>query len=122
MSIAERIIDLRKNKIKATQEEFARAIFISRSNLANIESGRIGTTERNIKNICKVYGINELWLTTGEGEVFCTKDDELDEFVGKILKDEDPTFVKRFVRMLASLDTEEWEILEKALDILKRVN
>ena len=76
----------------------------------------------SLKNICKVYGINELWLTTGEGEVFCTKDDELDEFVGKILKDEDPTFVKRFVRMLASLDTEEWEILEKALDILKRVN
>ena len=46
MTIHERIKHLRKYELKLTQEEFAQKIKISRSNLANIESGKISITDR----------------------------------------------------------------------------
>lgn len=65
-----RIKELRKNHLHLNQEEFGNTIGISRSNIANIESGRVNITERNIKDICSTYNINETWLRTGEGEMF----------------------------------------------------
>lgn len=76
MSISERIKHLRKTTLKKTQEEFSESIKISRSNLGNIESGRINATDRVISDICDVYGVSENWLRTGEGEMFVPRTDE----------------------------------------------
>lgn len=78
----ERIKHLRKNVLKLTQEEFATALGISRSNIGNIEVGRINITNRVIQDICLKYSVNETWLNTGAGEIFIkSKQTILDELV-----------------------------------------
>ena len=63
-----RIKTLRKEMLKLSQDEFGSNIGMSRSNVANIEVGRIKLTERNIKDICEKYNVNEDWLRTGNGD------------------------------------------------------
>ena len=49
----ERIRHLRKKILKMTLEEFSAKINISGSNLGNIETRRIGLTERVLLDICR---------------------------------------------------------------------
>ncbi len=70
MQLYERIKHLRKNELKITQDAFAEKINISRSNLGNIETGKVGVTERVITDICKEYAVNREWLENGTGEMF----------------------------------------------------
>ena len=67
MEIGERIRYLRKNILHLTQDEFAPRIRISRSNVGNIETGRIGATDRVIEDICSEFNVNMEWLESGEG-------------------------------------------------------
>ena len=69
MTVGERIRHLRKQVLKMTQEDFARKINISRSNIANIEIGKIALTDRVATDICNSFSISEEWLRTGEGEM-----------------------------------------------------
>lgn len=66
----ERIRYLRKEVLGLTQEEFGPKIGLSRSNAANIETGRVELTDRNISSICSAFRISEAWLRTGEGEIY----------------------------------------------------
>lgn len=66
----DRVRLLRKNTLKISQDEFARQIGISRSNLGNIETGAVKLTDRVISDICREYNVNEIWLRTGEGDIF----------------------------------------------------
>lgn len=119
--ISERIRAVRK-AYKITQEEFAAGINISRSNLGNIEIGRIGITDRVISDICNTYGVNENWLRTGAGDMFRPKDteDALIDAFGKLVNESDESFVKQFVMALAELEPEDWKVIEKfALNVAK---
>lgn len=119
MNIGERIRHLRKNELKMTQDDFASKIDISRSNIGNIEIGRIAVTERIIASICREFGVNEEWLRTGNGEMFIplTRDQLIKGFAADLIM-EDNTFKKRLVEALAKLDESEWEVLEKLAENL----
>ena len=69
-NINERLKYLRKNILKISQEEFAEKLNVTRSNIGNIETGRIALTERNIITICNEFNINEQWLKNGIGNIF----------------------------------------------------
>lgn len=69
MTIGERIRHFRKQCLKMTQEDFAKKINVSRSNLGNIEISRISATDRVISDICNSFSVSEEWLRTGEGEM-----------------------------------------------------
>lgn len=86
MNIAERIRHLRKNELKMTQDDFASKIDISRSNIGNIEIGRIAVTERIIASICREFSVNEEWLRTGSGEMFKQPSDEIGYYVEDLLE------------------------------------
>ena len=73
----ERIKKLRKIHLKLTQDEFSQKINISRSNLANVEAKRIKVTDRVINDICTAFDVNEIWLRTGEGEMFVENEDSI---------------------------------------------
>ena len=70
MKINERIKYLRKNILRLSQEEFAKKLNVSRSNIGNIEIGNISLTERNIITICNEFNVNEKWLKNGTGNIF----------------------------------------------------
>ncbi|EGT4205781.1 XRE family transcriptional regulator [Clostridioides difficile] len=63
------LIELRKI-LKLTQEQMSTSLKISRSNYGNIETGKVGLTERVKSDICDIYNVNREWLETGSGEVF----------------------------------------------------
>ncbi|HBF1879829.1 TPA: helix-turn-helix transcriptional regulator [Clostridioides difficile] len=63
------LIELRKI-LKLTQEEMSASLKISRSNYGNIETGKVGLTERVKSDICDIYNVNKGWLETGSGKVF----------------------------------------------------
>lgn len=115
MEIHERIKYLRKDILKLTQQEFSDSLKISRSNMGNIEIGRIAVTDRVICDICEKFNINEEWLRTGNGSMYIelSKEEYIAEFIGRILKDKEDSFKKRYIAMLSKLDEEGWEALEK---------
>lgn len=67
--MSERIKRLRKS-LDLTQQEFADRIGIKRNTIANYESGRNEPVDSVISLICREYGVNEIWLRTGNGEMF----------------------------------------------------
>lgn len=69
MTIGERIRYFRKDVQSMTQEEFAKKIKISRSNMANIEKGNVGATDRVVSDICNSFSVSEEWLRTDAGEM-----------------------------------------------------
>ncbi len=117
MNIYERIRFLRKEILQKTQEEFAESIKISRSNLGNIETGKVAVTNRVITDICNSFNVNEIWLRTGEGgdDNMFTKISESDRFslnLGKLGATENE-FIRNGVNLLAETDPEKLKILEK---------
>ncbi|GEQ22244.1 hypothetical protein CBU02nite_27500 [Clostridium butyricum] len=77
MEIFERIKYLRKSILKISQEEFAKKIGLSRSNIGNIEVGRINVTDRVISDIVNQYNVNNDWLINGTEPMFVKTSNEL---------------------------------------------
>ena len=65
-----RIKQLRK-VLKLTQKEFADQIGMSQSSIAMLEMDKRQLNAKTTRLICNVYSVNESWLTSGHGEMFC---------------------------------------------------
>ena len=111
-----------KNRIKElrsalglTQEKFGSKINVKQATVAAYECGARTPIDAVVGSICKQYRVNEEWLRNGNGEMFCgiSRSDEIAEFIGRILGDDEAEFQRNFVSALAKLDVEEWAILEK---------
>lgn len=103
MEIKDRIRELRKKHLpkKLTQDQFAKAINISRSNMGNIETGEVNVTDRLISQICFTFNVNESWLRFGNGDIF------LDETQNAITN----------TNILLNLDSTERQFLEAYLKL-----
>jgi bacteriophage CI repressor helix-turn-helix domain len=110
----ERLKELRK-ALGLTQQEFADRLHIKRTNIGNYEVGVSLPTDSVIALICREFNVSEEWLRTGKGEMFVpiTRDEEIATFIGSIQADVDDTFKKRLISVLAKLDENEWDLLEK---------
>lgn len=75
--IKDRIKYFRKTVKKMTQEDFAKEIDMSRSNLANIETGKINLIDRVISTICTRFQLSKEWLLTGQGDMYIQTDDKI---------------------------------------------
>lgn len=110
----ERIRKLRRT-LDLTQQEFADRLGVKRGTVATYERGNSQPSDSAIMLICREFNVNETWLRTGRGEMFLetSRSDEIAAFVGDVLRDETDDFRKRFVSMLARLDSSDWGVLEK---------
>lgn len=119
MTQGERVKELRKT-LKLTLDKFGEKLCVTKQTISRIENGVNNLTDQMAKAICREFNVNETWLRTGDGEMFIemTRDEEIAAFVGRVLRDEDESFVKRFISMLAALDVEDWEVLEKMVKLL----
>ena len=118
----ERIKELRKY-LGLTQAEFGEKIAMRQTGVAWLESGDRKITDRVITTICAVFGVDEIWLRTGDGEMFQTptRDEQITDFVGKMLfGDGDNDFAKQLLSILAALDDNGWKTLKAAAEVLKK--
>lgn len=120
MTIHERIKHLRKYELKLTQEEFAQKIKISRSNLANIESGKISITDRVCIDICATFRVNETWLREGIGDIFLeeTEGEIIASFFAEVLNSESDSLMRKIILGLSKLQNRHWDMLEELLDTM----
>lgn len=72
--------------------------------------------------ICREFNVNETWLRTGEGDMFVklNRSQEVAEFVSRVLYGEEDNFKRRFIAMLSRLDEDDWEVLEKMVEEMKK--
>ena len=69
-------LKIARKELGLTLEKFGNRIGVTKTAISLIESGKNALTEKNAILICKEFGIDYLWLTTGEGEPFPKNDDE----------------------------------------------
>lgn len=121
MTINERIKQVRKVK-GLTLEEFGDVIKVSKSSVSMIERGVNNPSEQTVLLVCDKFSVDENWLRTGEGEMFLrkSKEQELGEFLGKIIRDDDDSLRKRLISALARLDESDWAALAEMLRKIKK--
>lgn len=110
----ERIREIRK-KLRLSGEKFGEKIGLKRVAISQLETGRTTPTNQTIMSICREFNVSEEWLRSGTGDMFVlmTRDEEIATFIGGIQADVDDTFKKRLISVLAKLDENEWDLLEK---------
>ena len=86
----ERLLKLRTQELKMSQEEFGSKLGVTRAAISRYESGARALSETIILAICREFHVNYYWLTDGEGEIF-TKipDSAIDDIVDEYGLDED---------------------------------
>lgn len=92
---------------------FSEKINVSPSMVSLICSGKTGVSDRTISDICRVFGVSETWLRTGEGEMRLNLDreEELTAIFAQIAASDDAK--ARLVKAFAMLPDEAYPKLEE---------
>ena len=111
-----RIRDVRKDA-KLTQEEFGNILKLTRQYVALIEGGQREPSDRTIRDICREFGVNEMWLRNGIGEMYLPQDREAEMtgLVKSLMNDSPESFRSALVTTLLRFDPDgpEWEVLDR---------
>lgn len=101
-SINERFIELRK-ACRKSQTDFSKVLGLSRSGVADIETGRRNVTEKHLIMLSnwEEYNVNIDWLRTGNGEMFLPNETDALEAIRQEyhLTDQQFKFVSNFLRL-----------------------
>ena len=117
-----RIREVREH-FKLTQTEFGERLGVSRDVIGNIEYNRLKNPKQKepiIKLICSTFGVNEIWLRSGEGEMFqaMNEEEELAAYLGDVMHDETASFRRLLTIEMKNWMPEVWQMLE---EICKRL-
>ena len=96
-----------------TKTAFAEKINVSQPHVSRMVSGESIPSDRTISDICRVFGVSEAWLRTGEGEMRLNLDrkEELKAIFGDIMASDDAK--ARLVKAFAMLPDEAYPKLEE---------
>lgn len=108
-----RIKEIRKTK-NLTQVEFAARLGLKQNSIAQIEMGKRNPSDQVILSICREFGVNELWLRTGEGAMEKQLDryQELSAFFGDLMMTE-PDVRHRLIGAIMHADLDELRMIER---------
>jgi transcriptional regulator with XRE-family HTH domain len=109
-----RVKEVRKH-LGMTQTEFGDALGVSRDVINSYERGRVTPTQTFLDLLCMKYGVDPIWMETGEGEMF-HKPSEAERFAELAAKiQSDPNeFKKRVFYALSLMSDEGWAAFEQA--------
>lgn len=112
----DRIKILRK-ALGLNQTEFGNRLGMSRWAIVNIELDRAPIKPLLIDLICSTFGANKEWLVNGTGPMLAerSRDDQIMDFVSSAMAGESDNFKRRLLSVLARLDEDHWELLERYL-------
>lgn len=115
MTQGERIKEIRKS-LNLTLEKFGEKIGVTKTAISRIEKGERGCTEQMTKAICREFGVDYIFLTTGEGEMFVDSDDDFIEKIDRIMAGESD-IRKNAIKALVNASTEDIEALDRLIDL-----
>lgn len=99
-----------------TKTAFAEKIHVTPQFISAICSGAKTPSERTIADICREFGVSEVWLGTGVGEPFSppSRAEEMGALVRSLMADRPEAFRVRLITALLRLDPDgpEWGVLE----------
>lgn len=114
MTQGERVRKIRK-KLNLTLDKFGEHIGIKKSALSSIENGRSNLTDANIKAICREFGVDYIWLTSEEGEMFDNSDDDYTERIDRIMAGENEVR-KNMMKALVNASDDDIEALDNLVN------
>ena len=119
MEIGERIKEVRKH-FKLTQAEFGERIGVKGNTIATYEIGRNAPVDAIFSLLCREYGVNEIWLRSGEGDMFqaMNEDEELAAYIDEVMNDEQASFRLSLALEMKNWTPEVWQMIE---EICKRL-
>ena len=105
-----------------TQVKMAEALHLNRNYIYQMEAGKLPISDRYIRELCDKFGANETWIRTGEGPMLTPMGDEeeLLNWVTSTMKSAPNSFKIRLVRALTNLRDEDWAMLERFVEGLKK--
>ena len=112
----ERIAFIIKTKCK-NKTEFAKRIKVSQAFVSQLCSGVSNPSDHTISDICREFGVDRMWLETGEGEPF--REEPRNEQIAKILGQAivgNDTARDRLIRAFCQLPDELFPDAERILD------
>lgn len=120
MTIGERIRDVRKSN-GLTLEKFGERIGMKAGALSQLENGKTNPSDQTILSIIREFGVNEVWLRSGEGErdKKISRKEEIGLYVRKLLKGECSELEETLISFMANTSVDEWKMLT---EMLKRLN
>lgn len=99
-------IKMIREKLGLSQSEFGEKLSLERSAISLIERKQRNATDRFVKDICREFNIDYIWLTTGKGEMFVDSDDDFLEKIERIMLSEDDVRKNIFKFMLELSDSD----------------
>ena len=96
---------------------FARKLNITPQYAAQIYSGERIPGDRTLKDICREFNVDEVWLRSGIGEPFkaVSRADEISAFIGKVLGNDGTPIQQTFITVIARTTPYEWALFENKL-------
>jgi transcriptional regulator with XRE-family HTH domain len=108
---------------KLTQKEFAEKIDLSQNYIAQVEIGKKELGERAIRDICRIYNVNEIWLRTGVGKMLSARSrkEEMSDLVSSLMAERPESFQAALVSTLLRFDPDgkEWAALESVYNSIR---
>ena len=81
-------------------------------------------SDRTISDICREFGVDEVWLRHGEGEMFRprSRKDAISAYMGQLLGNQRSEFEEDIIEFMANTRPEFWDILiEEMRPLAKRI-
>ena len=114
MTQGERVKEIRK-ALGLTLEKFGEKLGVGKTAISNIEKGNRNLTEQMTKSICREYGVDYIFLTTGEGEMFVDSDDDFIEKIDRIMAGENDAR-KSMVKILVDASDDDIQTFDRLVN------
>lgn len=114
MTQGERIKDVR-NYLGLTLEKFGEKLGVTKTAISRLEKGERSLTEQMTKSICREFGVDYTWLTTGDGEMLVESDDVFFKKIDHIMESENETR-KNMIKMLLYASDDDIRAFDRLVD------
>jgi transcriptional regulator with XRE-family HTH domain len=98
----------------------ARRLNVSSAFITKLCKGETGASDRTISDICREFGVNELWLRHGDegGPMFkeLSRKDAIAAYMGQLLGGQRTELEEKIIEFMGRTTVKEWNML---LDIMR---
>ncbi len=126
MTINERVKYIRKDVLGMNQSDFASKLGMRQTGVSTYEQNGKTVTDTTVNIICLVFGINEIFVRTGEGPIFNDVPDKKMIILEALRNEKDnPLFdvINDFLDIYYELDKDDQDFLKAlALKLKERKN